>query len=117
MSSRSGFLRKTSALLALATAVISAEPTIASTYVTAHIADVTFYRDSVLIRMENNGLPTVCTGTAQGWMRIAPENKSMAALVLGLLMRGDLASTVVTVYGDGVDSSGYCGISQIDPQE
>jgi len=118
MNGNSDFIRRASvAIASLVFAAANAQPTMASTSVTTHIADVTFYRDYVLIRMESNSIPTVCTGTSLGWMRIAPENKAMTAFVLGLLMRGDLASTTVTVYGDGVDTTGYCAISQIDPQE
>ncbi len=82
-------------------------------YTHGHISNVTFVADYVMI-MVDAGLPDNCVGTSWGWMKIPEENKSMAAFVIGLWMRGDAASTLVTVYTEGL-VDGYCRISQIDP--
>lgn len=47
-------------------------------------------------------------------MKIPVANKSMAAFVVGLWMRGDAAEIIVSVYTDGL-VDGYCRITQIDP--
>jgi hypothetical protein len=82
-------------------------------YTSGHISNVTFVSDYVMI-MVDAGLPGNCTGTSWGWMKIPVANKAMEAFVVGLWMRGDAASTVVTVYTDGL-VDGYCRITQIDP--
>jgi hypothetical protein len=82
-------------------------------HVSGHISNVTFTGDYVMI-MVDAGLPGNCAGTSWGWMKIPPENKAMNAFVIGLWMRGDAASTTVTVYTDGIPD-GYCRITQIDP--
>ena len=84
------------------------------TYVSGHISNVTYAGDWVMI-MVDAGLPSNCTGTGWGWMKIPAESKPMSAFVTGLWMRGDAAQIVVTVYTDGL-VDGYCRISQIDPQ-
>ena len=86
----------------------------AANYMTGHIADVTFLADAVMLRLDS-GQPDNCTGTAWGWIKVPVANKNMSALVLGLWLRGDAASTSITVYTDGVASDGYCRITQIDP--
>jgi hypothetical protein len=85
----------------------------APTYTSGHISNITFAGDEVLI-MVDAGLPGNCTGASWGWMRIPPANSAMNAFVIGLWMRGDAASVVVTVYSDGL-AGGYCRITQIDP--
>lgn len=83
-------------------------------YSSGHISNVTFVDDYVMIMMDS-GLPGNCAGTSWGWMKVPSNSKAMAAFVIGLWMRGDAASTTVTVYTDGVAGDGYCRISQIDP--
>ena len=82
--------------------------------VSGTISNITFAGNDVLI-MTSNGVPSNCTGTPYGWMRIPSDSKPMAAFVLGLWLRGDAASTTVTVYSNGIDSSGYCTLTQLDP--
>jgi hypothetical protein len=81
--------------------------------ISGHISNVTFASDFVMI-MVDSGLPDNCAGTSWGWMKIPVASKAMAAFVIGLWMRGDAASTLVTVYTDGL-VDGYCRITQIDP--
>ena len=85
----------------------------AGSSITGTINDVTFADEYVMIRM-GAGVPGNCQGTPWGWMRIPVENKSTNAFVIGLWMRGDAATTAVSVYTDGL-VGGYCKISQIDP--
>jgi hypothetical protein len=108
-----GAMRGAAAAAVLALLSGNANAQIASNYVTGQISNVTFIGDAALI-MVDTGLPTNCTGTSWGWMRVPPENKSMTAFVIGLWMRGDAASVQVSVYTDGL-ASGYCRITQIDP--
>lgn len=85
----------------------------ATGYSTGHISNVTYIGEAVLI-MVDAGLPGNCAGTSWGWLKIPVANKSMAAFVTGLWMRGDAGQTMVSVYTDGV-VDGYCRITQIDP--
>lgn len=84
------------------------------TYNSGTISNVTFAGEDVLI-MLSSGVPTNCTGTPYGWMRVPHDYKPMTAFVIGLWMRGDMSANTVTVYTSGLDSSGYCAITQIDP--
>lgn len=81
-------------------------------YQSGRITNVTF-TDSVLIMLDT-GVPTNCTGTPWGWMKIPAENKAMIAFVTGLWLRGDSASVTVVVYTTGL-SDGWCIVNQIDP--
>jgi len=101
------------AALLLGTLAGSASAQTAQGYTSGHISNVTFVEDYVMV-MVDAGLPGNCAGTSWGWMKIPVANKSMAAFVIGLWMRGDAANTVVTVYTDGL-VDGYCRITQIDP--
>jgi hypothetical protein len=49
-------------------------------------------------------------------MLIPNASKALKTLVLALWARGDMSSTSVTVYTDGLVGS-YCHINQIDPVE
>lgn len=91
----------------------SQSSTAAANYQTGHITDVTFLGDAVMLRLDS-GQPDNCAGTAWGWIKVPVANKSMSAFVIGLWMRGDAATTTVTVYTDGL-VDGYCRITQIDP--
>ena len=99
---------------ALVSITLSASVSAAPTYISGHIYDVTFAGDSVMIRIDT-GLPDNCVGSPYGWIKIPPEDKPMAAFVVGLWMRGDEASTNVTVYTNGL-VGGYCQAGQLDPE-
>jgi hypothetical protein len=77
---------------------------------------MTVLRDTVYVMIDAS-LPGNCSGTSSGWIRVPPEYKSMTGLVMGLWLRGDASSVVVTAYTDAVDGSGYCSISQLNPAE
>ena len=84
-----------------------------ATYAHGYITNVTFAGDYIMVMMDV-ALPDNCVGTPHGWMIIPPANTPMTAFVLGLWMRGDAASTQLTVYTSGL-VNGYCQINQIDP--
>jgi hypothetical protein len=107
---RRGLVFATGSLCLLLGATASAAPN----YIQGHITNVTFVHDAVMI-MVDTGLPDNCAGTGWGWMKIPTTSKPMMALVTGLWLRGDAASTLVTVYTDGL-VDGYCRVTQIDPQ-
>jgi len=91
----------------------TAQAQTSSIYTSGHINNVTLADDYVMI-MIDAGLPGNCAGTSWGWMKVPSTATAMKAFVIGLWMRGDAASTVVTVYTDGL-VDGYCRITQIDP--
>lgn len=107
-------LRSLAILLATVCSMLAAPVKAGPTYISGHISNITFAGDSVLI-MIDAGLPDNCAGTSYGWMKIPPEYKSMTSFVLGLWMRGDESQVYVSVYTEGL-VSGYCRISQIDPE-
>lgn len=100
--------------LASSSLTLSATTHAGATHIHGRISNVTFAGDYVMI-MIDAGLPDNCVGTPWGWMKIPAANKAMTAFVTGLWLRGDAASTPVTVYADGL-VDGYCRVSQIDPQ-
>jgi hypothetical protein len=82
---------------------------------TGHIVSITTAPTGLLLMLDA-GPPGLCSGTPFGWMSIAPSNSAMAALVLGLYLRGDLSTLEVTVYTSGaVDSAGFCSLTQVAP--
>jgi hypothetical protein len=102
--------------LLITTAMLAALPVhAADSYVVGYITRVSFAGDHIII-MVDAGVPTNCTGTPFGWMTVPDANKPMQAFVTGLWMRGDAASKQLAVYTTGIDSSGFCQISQIDTQ-
>jgi hypothetical protein len=86
-----------------------------SYYTTGHITAVTTSSDGALMLMTDGGLPGNCTGTAYGWLRVAPSGTSIIALVLGLWLRDGPPTVLVDVYTTGVDGTGECAISQVQP--
>jgi hypothetical protein len=104
-------------MVAFGLVAIPFEPVVAEqTYLVGHIRDITFVRDAVYIMLDT-GVPGNCTGTPYGWMVIRGSDKAMQGFVLGLKFSGAFSSTTVAVYTDGIGSSSYCEINQIDPAE
>ena len=95
------------------TVALSTVARAAPTYTSGHITNVTFGGDFVMIILDAP-LPDNCAGVSYGWMTIPAQNKPMIAFVIGLWMRGDAASTMVTVYTDAL-VGGVCRINQLDP--
>ena len=99
-----------SGLLTLPFAATAVEPG----YLGGHITNTTFVGDAIYIILDT-GVPGNCTGSPFGWMVIRGSDKAMQALVLTLRASGEFPTTPVVVYTDGIGSSGYCEINQIDP--
>ena len=83
-------------------------------YLGGHITNTSFVGDAIYIILDT-GVPGNCAGTPYGWMVVRGRDKAMQALVLSLRASGDFPITPVTVYTDGIGSSGYCEINQLDP--
>jgi hypothetical protein len=84
-------------------------------YVYGHINRVSFVPSAVLIMLDN-GIPTNCAGTPAGWLMITASSGPIVAFVTGLWMRGDASQIQLVVYTSGIDSTGFCQVSQIDTQ-
>jgi hypothetical protein len=101
--------------LTLLIAAVLAFSTVHADAQTGHITRVSYTTAGVLIMMDT-GPPTNCSATPYGWMMIAPQYTPMIAFVTGLWFRGDAAAKQLAVYTSGIDSTGYCQISQIDTE-
>ena len=87
-----------------------------ATWKTGHINNITVAVDDVLVKLDS-GLPDNCTSTAFGWLLIPSSAKATKAFVLALWARGDMSSTVVTIYTTAGVVGNYCHVDQIDPIE
>jgi hypothetical protein len=67
--------------------------------------------------MMDVGAPNNCVGSPAGWIAVRASYKPLQAFLIGLWLRGDAASTQVTVYTMSMSQtgSGYCEAFQIDP--
>jgi hypothetical protein len=100
----------------LLSALLVARPAFAfDNYQFGHISRVSFVPNAVLIMLDN-GIPTNCTGTPAGWLMINASSGPIVAFVTGLWMRGDASQIQLAVYTGGIDSTGFCQVSQIDTQ-
>jgi len=88
----------------------------APTYMSGRIVNISFAGDSIFIMLDT-GLPDNCAGTPFGWMVIPSGAKAMQAFVVGLRLSGNVRDIPVAVYTSGRDNTGYCQISQIDPDD
>jgi hypothetical protein len=86
------------------------------TYAIGHINNVTFAGDEIFLRLDSAN-PGNCASSSIGWMKIPAQQKAMQSFVIGLWLRGDISQTTVVVYTNPPDTSGYCSINQIDPEE
>jgi hypothetical protein len=96
---------------ALLSVAIVSPASAAANYISGHISAFTTTPNGVLI-MIDGGLPTNCAGTPFGWMEISSPTP-MAALVLGVWLRGDASTTVLTVFTAGIGGDGYCAVNQV----
>jgi hypothetical protein len=80
-----------------------------------HISRVAYTTVGVLIMLDT-GPPASCSATPYGWMMIAAPYTAMISFVSGLWFRGDASAKQLAVYTSGIDSTGYCQISQIDTE-
>lgn len=84
----------------------------ADTYQMGKVYDITSIRKGLLIRLEDNIVPTQCQDlNIYGWMLIPEENKTMISLALAHFMQG---KTKATIYTQGTVGS-YCKVIQYDP--
>jgi hypothetical protein len=83
------------------------------TYLSGTVTNLTSITSGILLKLDT-GLPTNCIGSPWGWMLIRAENRPMTALLLTMYASGRKRATVYTV---GVTQTGYCEISQYDPEE
>ena len=82
-------------------------------YISGHITHVGTGTGIVMFMLDAGPAPS-CAGVAYGWMVINEStSRSMAALVLGLFLGGNLSTPEVTVYA-ALDSNGYCDVNMID---
>jgi hypothetical protein len=78
------------------------------------ISSITFETDRILLMLDS-GLPTNCAGTPYGWMAVPGNHKTIQGSLLGLSLRGDVKQVAMTVYAAGIDSTGFCQVTQIAP--
>lgn len=82
-----------------------------SNYVKGDIADITSVHGALLVRMDDNRVPTQCAGSNSPWMKIDQSETAMTSVVLSYWLQSKRG---FTLYID-TWSSGYCTIGQADP--
>jgi hypothetical protein len=82
-------------------------------YVSGRINDVTSTTAGLMIRMDDNGVPTLCGNPANGWMLIPQSSSAMIGVFLSYWAAG---KKNFVVYADPVSGS-YCTIGQLDPAD
>lgn len=80
-------------------------------YIHGDIKDVTSVRGALMVRIDDDKVPTVCASSSSSWMRIDQSDTAMTSLVLSYWLQSKRG---FTFYSDGL-SSGYCSINQADP--
>ncbi|MBN3517633.1 hypothetical protein JYA59_20480 [Vibrio neptunius] len=84
------------------------------TYVSGEVYDITSTRQGLLIRVDEDKVPTDCNGVnPSGWMLIKKENQTMISVALAMRAQG---KRMATVYIDGVQDN-FCTVSQYDPHD
>lgn len=95
--------------------LVSAVPAVASTvqpnYISGNIKDITSVHGALLIRMDDDRVPTQCQPSGSFWMRIDQIDTAMISTVLMYWGQG---KTAFTMYIDSW-TGGYCTIGQADP--
>lgn len=103
-------------LLALAAACVAA-PAQASDphpgYITGKVTDITSTAAGLMIRMDDNRVPTLCGAPSVGWMLVPQSNSTMISVFLSYWAT---SKKNFTIYADPV-AGGYCTIGQIDPED
>lgn len=80
-------------------------------YIHGEIRDITSVRGALMVRIDDDKVPTVCSPSGSSWMRIEQTETAMTSVVLSYWLQGKRR---FTFYSDGL-SSGYCSINQADP--
>jgi hypothetical protein len=102
-------------MLVLAAACLAAPAAQASDkqagFVSGYIKDITSMPAGLLIRMDDNGMPTLCGTSAPGWMLVPQSNTAMISVFLSYWTTG---KKQFTIYADPV-AGGFCTVGQVDP--
>jgi hypothetical protein len=81
-------------------------------YVFGYVTNYTSIAGGLLL-MVDRGVPNNCSGTPYGWMIISDTDKAMLAMAF---MRINQNNMGVALYSNGSYSSGFCRVTQYDPQ-
>lgn len=102
--------RNVIAAIGLLLAMLSA-PALADVYwLRGTIVDVTATELGLMVRFENNAVPTSCAGVGSGWMLIPEANKTMVAFAMSKWIAQQRS---VDIYVKGM-VNGYCVVEQVD---
>lgn len=82
-------------------------------YIAGKIVDITSIRGGILVRMDDDQVPSQCRGSGSAWMKIDQADTAMVSLMLTYWAQG---KKEFTLYIESW-SSGYCQIGQADPME
>lgn len=83
----------------------------APSWTSGNLTNITSTSSGLMI-MTDGSLPDNCAGTPYGWLLIKEANKTIVATTLATWLSGNKA---VSVYTSGMDASGYCVVTQVDP--
>lgn len=81
-------------------------------YIYGDVKDITSVRGALMVRIDDDKVPTVCSSSGSSWMKIEQTETAMTSVVLSYWLQGKKR---FTFYSDGL-SSGYCSINQADPE-
>jgi hypothetical protein len=101
-----GFMCAILASPALAASVVTA------TTVSGFVGDLTSLPSGLLIRMDDDQVPTNCTGAASSWMQISQSDTVMVSTFLTYWAAGKRSFTLYT----NAWTSGYCSVGQVYPR-
>lgn len=101
----------TAALIGSVSAVPAVASTVQTNYISGNIKDITSVHGALLIRMDDDRVPTQCQPSGSFWMRI---DQSDTAMISTVLMYWGQGKTSFTIYIDSW-AGGYCAIGQADP--
>ena len=109
-------LWRSSTLIAAALlSIVAVAPAVSSTvqpnYISGNIKDITSVHGALLIRMDDDRVPTQCQPSGSFWMKI---DQSDTAMISTVLMYWGQGKTGFTMYIDNW-TGGYCTIGQADP--
>ncbi len=96
--------------LALQTGQASAS-SVQANYIIGEIKDITSVHGALMVRMDDDRVPTQCAGSGSAWMRVDQSDTAMVSVILSYWMQGKKKFAIY------VDTwiSGYCSIEQADP--
>lgn len=109
-------MKKSTFLALLLPFFISGPSYAGASWQTGVIFDHTSVEGALLIRFDPNltPLPENCASVSSNWMLIPDSRKSIMAVVLLAIA---MNNRVMTVYTKGIGPSGYCEVTQVDPEK